>query len=48
MSTCKYCGQKAGFFKKVHSECELLHSNGKAIIINDICESLGAHRPTDS
>ena len=40
MSICKYCGQKAGFFKNVHSECELLHSNGKTIIVNDIYESL--------
>ena len=40
MSTCKYCGQKAGFFKKVHSECELLHFNGTTIIVNGIYESL--------
>lgn len=27
MGTCKYCGQKAGWFSSVHEECEAKHEN---------------------
>lgn len=28
METCKYCGQSAGFFSRVHKECEEKHERG--------------------
>jgi hypothetical protein len=28
MATCKYCGQSAGFFSRVHKECEEKHEKG--------------------
>ena len=28
MGTCKYCGQSAGFFSRVHKECEEKHDRG--------------------
>ena len=28
MSTCKYCGQKAGLFSDYHSECKEKHEQG--------------------
>lgn len=28
MGTCKYCGQSAGFFSRVHKECEEKHERG--------------------
>jgi len=33
MGTCKYCGQKAGFLKSKHKECEDKYKNGKSEII---------------
>ena len=28
MGTCKYCGKSAGFFSRVHKECEEKHERG--------------------
>jgi len=35
MSNCKYCGQKAGFFKNKHPKCELDYYQGRRDIINN-------------
>lgn len=37
---CKYCGQKAGLFRKVHKQCQLSHTLAKYSIIDKIKESI--------
>jgi len=38
--TCKFCGQPAGFFRTVHKECKLAHSNAVTSIFNEISQSI--------
>jgi hypothetical protein len=40
MSTCKYCGQKVGFFKNAHKECEAAYETGKANLVDLISQSI--------
>jgi len=42
MSICKFCGQKAGFFKSVHKECEAAYNAGKIAIANKISQAIVA------
>lgn len=36
MGKCIYCGEKAGFFKSIHKECEKAFNQGKIQYINEI------------
>jgi hypothetical protein len=40
MGTCKYCGQSAGFLRKMHAECEQKNIDGKRQIVNTILEAV--------
>ena len=40
MGTCKYCGQKAGFLKRKHTNCQKKNQDGKKEIINLIERSI--------
>ncbi len=40
MSTCKYCGQKAGLFKSVHKECVITYESSKKNIVNIISQAI--------
>jgi hypothetical protein len=39
---CKFCGQPAGFFRSVHKECKLAHSNAMTSIPNEISKSINS------
>lgn len=38
MAKCKYCGQTAGFFSRVHKECEEKHERGLNYLSNLMCQ----------
>lgn len=39
---CKFCGQPAGFLRRIHKECELAHSDALVSIPNEISQSITA------
>lgn len=41
MGTCKYCGQSAGFFSRVHKECEEKHGRGLEGMGDLMCRYFG-------
>ena len=40
MGKCTFCGQKAGFLKTMHKECQTKYQDGKSQIIDKICNAI--------
>lgn len=43
MSRCQYCGQKAGFLKKLHQHCKETYDSGWTRIINNVISAIKAN-----
>ena len=42
MADCKYCGKKAGLFRKEHKECAVVYSNGWQRMVSLASQAVGA------
>ena len=40
MSTCRFCGQKAGLFKNVHKECMIAYETGTPAVVNMVSQAI--------
>ena len=48
MSTCRYCGQNAGFLRKQHGQCRDLHATGFTEMVQLAAQAPSAHTFNES